>query len=236
MILWATRRGPARLNSISVATACVSFASSVMSCAVSYIEHARSPRPSALLNVFLLVSVLLDAALLRTLWLSPFVGAAITGVFTASVGLKAALLVLEAVGKSRHLTGDGHGYSPEETAGIYGRAVFAWVAPLFRTGFRRLLTPADLFSLDEEMGTARLNERFSWNWKKHQPKSTETTSLSIFVRLLRIASFCRPEIPSGVVLHRHATALALRRHHPTPRVTGLYHLPAALTQQASSVS
>lgn len=171
-MLWATRPGPARLNSVSVAAACVSLASSLMSCALSYIEHARSPRPSSLLNVFLLVSLLLDAALLRTLWLSPFVEASIRGVFTASFALKAVLVVLEAVGKSGHLIdGSGAGYSPEELTGLYGRAVFAWVAPLFRTGFRRLLKPADLFALDEEMGTAGLNERFWWHWNRNQPKS-----------------------------------------------------------------
>lgn len=171
--LWATRRGPARLNSVSLAAACVSLASSLMCCALSYIEHARSPRPSSLLNVFLLVSLLLDLALLRTLWLSPFVEVSVGGVFTTSFILKAALVVLEAVGKSGHLiAGSGPGYSPEELTGIYGRAVFSWVAPLFRVGFRRLLKPADLFTLDEEMSTAALDERFWWQWNRNQPKST----------------------------------------------------------------
>lgn len=163
--LWATHDGPARLNSVSVAAACVSFASSLMSCALSYFEHARSLGPSALLNVFLLVSLLLDAAVLRTVWLS-LAAASIRAVLTASFALKAALLVLEGREKAGHVVGLQQTLAPEETSGLYSRAVFAWVAPLLRTGFRRLLRPADLFPLDDKMSTSGLNERFWWHWRK----------------------------------------------------------------------
>lgn len=147
-----------------------------MSCALSYAEHGKSLRPSSLLNVFLLVSLLLDAAMLRTLWLSEFVNGAIQAVFSASFAVKAALVVLEAVEKSRFLLvlgmpagdrdgdADGEKTAPEETAGLYGRAVYAWVTPLLRTGFRRLLAARDLFVLDAEMRTARLGERFWGVW------------------------------------------------------------------------
>lgn len=166
--LWATHDGPARLNGVSVAAASVSFASSLMSCALSYHEHARSLGPSSLLNVFLLVSLLLDAAVLRTVWLSlsrAAVSTAIQAVLTASFGLKMALLVLEAREKSGHVAGR-QALAPEETSGLYNRAVFAWVAPLLRTGFKRLLQPSDLFPLDEKMGASGLNERFWWHWQK----------------------------------------------------------------------
>ncbi|UKZ47330.1 hypothetical protein TrVGV298_001548 [Trichoderma virens] len=171
--LWATHDGPARLNSVSVAAACVSFASCLMSCALSYFEHARSLGPSSLLNVFLLVSLLLDAAVLRTVWLSlstVAASASIRAVLTASFGLKTALLVLEAREKSSHVVGR-QTLAPEETSGLYSRAVFAWVAPLLRTGFQRLLRPADLFPLDEKMGASGLNERFWWHWRKASPST-----------------------------------------------------------------
>lgn len=171
--LWATHDGPARLNGVSVAAASVSFASSLMSCALSYHEHARSLGPSSLLNVFLLVSLLLDAAVLRTVWLSlsrAAVSTAIQAVLTASFGLKMALLVLEAREKSGHVAGR-QALAPEETSGLYNRAVFAWVAPLLRTGFKRLLQPSDLFPLDEKMGASGLNERFWWHWQKASPST-----------------------------------------------------------------
>ncbi|KAK4076517.1 hypothetical protein Purlil1_12630 [Purpureocillium lilacinum] len=182
--LWAAApaSAPRAVRAVSVAAACVSMASSLVSCLVSYFEHARSPRPSSLLNVYLLVSLLLDAALLRTLWLSPpsLVGPAIQPVFTASFAAKAALLVLEAAGKARHLLPSSSnggaaaaaaavGLGPEQTTGIYARAVFAWVAPLLRTGFRRLLRPDDLFALDEQMTAAHLSELFWRVWEARRP-------------------------------------------------------------------
>ncbi|UNI21624.1 hypothetical protein JDV02_007600 [Purpureocillium takamizusanense] len=194
--LWASAppSAPRAVQAVSVAAACVSMASSLVSCLVSYFEHARSPRPSSLLNVFLLVSLLLDAALLRTLWLlSPrsVVGPAVRPVFTACFAVKAALLGLEAVGKARHLLPSSSssssssnggaaaaavGLGPEQTAGIYARAVLAWVAPLLRTGFRRLLRPDDLFVLDEQMTAAHLSERFRSVWAARGPDAGSNAS------------------------------------------------------------
>ncbi|KAH7145722.1 P-loop containing nucleoside triphosphate hydrolase protein [Dactylonectria estremocensis] len=168
VVLWATQPPGARFSPVSVAAACVSLASSLVSCVLSYAEHVKSPRPSSLLNAFLLVSLLLDAALLRTLWLLPSstVHASLPAVFTAAFSLKAALVVLEAWDKSAYLVARAGPYAPEVTAGLYARAVFAWVTPLLNTGFRRLLKPVDLFALDEDMGAAGLVERFWWYWKK----------------------------------------------------------------------
>lgn len=136
--------------------------SSLMSCLLSSVEHAKSLRPSSLLNAFFLISLLLDAALLRTLWISSTAGLqAITAISTAAFALKAVVVLLEAQGKTRYLSGPA---SPEITAGLYAQAVFAWVVPLLANGFRRLLKPADLPTLDEDMGAAGLSERFWWHW------------------------------------------------------------------------
>ncbi|KAF4500947.1 Multidrug resistance-associated 1 [Fusarium agapanthi] len=104
-----------------------------MSCVLSRVEHAKSPRPSSLLTLFLAVSLLLDIALLRALWLIP-VSTAIPAVFTAAFALKAIIAVLEGWSKARP-------HSPEVTAGLYARAVLAWVTPLPLTGFQKLLRP-----------------------------------------------------------------------------------------------
>ncbi|KAM0261709.1 hypothetical protein ACHAQJ_002161 [Trichoderma viride] len=188
--LWATHDGPARLNSVSVAAACVSFASSLMSCALSYFEHARSLGPSSLLNVFLLVSLLLDAAVLRTVWLSlstAAVSESIRAVLTASFALKATLLVLEGREKSRHVVGRPT-FAPEETSGLYSRAVFAWVAPLLRTGFQRLLRPVDLFQLDEKMSVSGLSEKFWWHWRKASPSTQASKHRLILCCIITLRS------------------------------------------------
>jgi ATP-binding cassette subfamily C (CFTR/MRP) protein 1 len=175
VVLWATRPSDTRLDRVSVAAACVSFASSLMSCVLSCVEHAKSPRPSSLLNVYLAVSLLLDVALLRTLWLVPM-NTAIPAVFTAAFTLKAALVVLEGWSKAPYLIAGSGSHSPEATAGLYARAVFAWVTPLLMTGFRKLLRPMDLFELDEDMGSAGLIGMFWRHW--HNQKGLSIFSFS----------------------------------------------------------
>ncbi|KAI6769290.1 hypothetical protein HG531_010394 [Fusarium graminearum] len=171
VVLWATLARPSntRLDRVSIAAACVSFASSLMSCVLSRAEHAKSPRPSSLLSVFFAVSLLLDVALLRTLWLVP-VNVAIPAVFTTAFVLKAMLVVVEGWSKAQYLVFGSGAHSPEVTAGLYARAVFAWVVPLLLTGFRKLLRPMDLLELDEDMGSARLISRFWRHWNRHNRK------------------------------------------------------------------
>lgn len=177
VVLWATRPSDTRLDRVSIAAACVSFASSLMSCVLSCVEHAKSPRPSSLLNVYLALSLLLDVALLRTLWLVPM-STAIPAVFTAAFALKAILVVLEGWSKAPYLLAGSGTHSPEVTAGLYGRAVFAWVTPLLMTGFRKLLRPMDLFELDEDMGSAGLIGRFWRHWHNQKGLSTFPFPLS----------------------------------------------------------
>jgi ATP-binding cassette subfamily C (CFTR/MRP) protein 1 len=175
VVLWSTLTRPSntRPDRVSIAAACVSFASSLMSCVLSRAEHAKSPRPSSLLSVFFAVSLLLDVALLRTLWLVP-VNVALPAVFTVAFVLKAILVVVEGWSKAQYLVSGSGVHSPEVTAGLYARAVFAWVIPLLLTGFRKLLRPMDLLDLDGDMGSARLISRFWRHWNRHNQKGSST--------------------------------------------------------------
>ncbi|KAF5647245.1 multidrug resistance-associated 1 [Fusarium sp. NRRL 52700] len=184
VVLWATRPSNSRLDRVSVAAACVSFASSLMSCVLSRVEHAKSPRPSSLLSLFLAMSLLLDIALLRTLWLAPM-SPAIPAVFTAAFALKAIIVVLEGWSKAPHLVAGSRPHSPEVTAGLYARAVFAWVTPLLLTGFRKLLRPMDLFELDEEMGSAGLIDGFWKHWHTQKAPARKYRLISCCVMTLR---------------------------------------------------
>ncbi|KAM0247924.1 hypothetical protein ACHAP5_003708 [Fusarium lateritium] len=184
VVLWATRPSDTRLDRVSIAAACVSFASSLMSCVLSCVEHAKSPRPSSLLNVYLAVSLLLDVALLRTLWLVPM-DTAIPAVFTAAFALKAILVVLEGWSKAPYLIAGSGTHSPEVTAGLYARAVFAWVTPLLMTGFRKLLRPMDLFELDEDMGSAGLIGRFWRHWHNQKVPASKQRLIVCCINTLR---------------------------------------------------
>ncbi|KAI8275314.1 ABC transporter atnG [Colletotrichum sp. SAR11_240] len=174
--LWATHRDEGRLRTVSIAASCVSFAASLVFGGLSYIEHSKSLKPSSILNTYILVSLVLDGAILRTIWLS-HLSAAISAVFTASFALKTAIVILEAQEKTRYLVdSDGRSLSPEETSGIYSRGLFWWLTPLLMTGFRRLLKPLDLFTLDESMSAAVLSERFWLHWNESSSTAHGTTN------------------------------------------------------------
>ncbi|KAF6842276.1 ABC multidrug transporter [Colletotrichum musicola] len=167
IVLWIKHPDAGRLRTVSIAASCVSLVASIVFGGLSYIEHSKSLKPSSLLNTHTLASLVLDGAILRTIWLS-HLSVAIRAVFSASFALKTALVILEAQEKTRYLVGGGRPRSPEETSGIYSRGLFWWLTPLLLTGFRRILKPLDLFALDESMTAAVLNDRF-WSYWNEAP-------------------------------------------------------------------
>ncbi|KAL0933172.1 ABC multidrug transporter [Colletotrichum truncatum] len=173
--LWANHQDVGRLRTVSIAASCTSFVASLVFGGLSYIEHSKSLKPSSILNTYTLLSLVLDGAILRTIWLS-HLSVAISAIFTASFALKLAIVILEAQEKTRYLVDSGGmPISPEETSGIYSRGLFWWLTPLLLTGFCRLLKPLDLFTLDESMSAMVLNERFWLYWNK---SSNTSPSLS----------------------------------------------------------
>jgi hypothetical protein len=163
--VWASQ--PASLGhvrTVSLAASCVSLIASLLMCGLSYTEHAKSPRPSFILNAYLLASLLLDAVIVRSFWLSGL-SVVLRALFTVSFVVKAALLVLEAIEKARFVrNGSPSLDSPEVTSGLYSRGLFWWMNPLLLDGFRRLLRPDDLYQLDKSMSAAVLHEAFWTAW------------------------------------------------------------------------
>jgi len=165
VILWATKpESLGHLKAVCTAASSISFVAGLTISAVSYTEGRHSPRPSAILNAYLLVSLLLDIALVRSLWLAD-VGAPVRGVFTTVCVVKTAILVLEAWERPSSRT-DGEARNPEATSGIYNQGLFWWINPLLLDGFRRLLRPSDLYNLDDSMKTATLSESFHDKWNR----------------------------------------------------------------------
>ncbi|KAL3590087.1 hypothetical protein FPOAC2_12269 [Fusarium poae] len=247
VVLWATMTRPSntRLDRVSIAAACVSFASSLVSCVLSRAEHAKSPRPSSLLNVFFAVSLFLDVALLRTLWLVP-INVAIQAVFTAAFILKAMLVVVEGWSKAPYLVSGSGFHSPEVTAGLYARAVFAWVMPLLLTGFRKLLRPMDLLELDEEMGSAQLTGRFWSHWNRHNQKvparkhrlilccitTLQWPIVAVIVPRLALLAFtvCQPLILNRLLVFLGDVSQPINIGHGLIAAYGLVYTGIALSQ------
>jgi ATP-binding cassette subfamily C (CFTR/MRP) protein 1 len=107
-------------------------------CLLSHAEHIHSVRPSAIINVYLLITLPFDAARCRTLWID---GAtrSLAAVFTSTLGIKIMILIAEAIEKRDILLARYRYTSPEVTSGIYSKSFFWWLNGLMTTGMYSLL-------------------------------------------------------------------------------------------------
>lgn len=130
---------------------------------LSFLEYRRSVKPSTLLTVYLVPTLLLEVAQTRTFWLVAQTPSelAYVAVFTAAVALKATILALEAQPKTRWLRWDTKAaHSPEESSGIYSLGVYFWLNKIFLSGYNNILQIGDLYPLDQNMSDEVLYERF----------------------------------------------------------------------------
>ncbi|KAI9838545.1 MAG: hypothetical protein M1819_004854 [Sarea resinae] len=80
-------------------------------------------------------------------------------VFSTGLLLKLMMLLLEASEKRKYLDEQFSQLPPEGIAGIINRSTFWWLNALFHSGFRNVLHPKDLYSLDSELSSARSRDR-----------------------------------------------------------------------------
>ncbi|KAJ5599382.1 hypothetical protein N7450_000449 [Penicillium hetheringtonii] len=174
--LWALPN--AARTKASIASSAVLTVGAVLLALLSYAEHTRSVKPSLILNAYLFCSLLFDIAHTRTLWLRSIdnFNDGIAIVTTVSVGAKFLLAFLEAVEKRSILK---HEFT-EATAGFYNKATFWWLNPLFKNGFRNLLSVEDLAVLDKELSSERLLALFEERWTKVKSKSPNTLQWQSF--------------------------------------------------------
>ena len=149
----------------SVAAATLTLAATLALSCLSYMEHVRSVRPSLVINAYLFLTLPLDFAQVRTLWLR-HADVAVAASFTSASAIKLALLVIEAVEKGRILLPNYRSNSPESTTGIYSRSLFWWLNPLFLLGHRRVLSNETLFAIDDTLTTDNVYAAFRSSWLK----------------------------------------------------------------------
>ncbi|KAI1338782.1 P-loop containing nucleoside triphosphate hydrolase protein [Xylariaceae sp. FL0016] len=161
-ILVLTSVKPGRFTALLVSSSAVRLLSAIFMGALSHLEHSRSPRSSILLNTYLSVAILLQAAQTRTYWLASgsIDEAVFSRLFTTTVVLEACILGLESRGKSRWIRWDAKDHSPEESTGIFGLGAFTWLNTLFMRGYKRILTLSDLYPLDQNISAEYLKPKF----------------------------------------------------------------------------
>ncbi|KAF7919657.1 hypothetical protein EAE99_008509 [Botrytis elliptica] len=186
----------------------------VFLCILSYQEHTKSIRPSSILNVYLLCTLVFDAVQSRTIWLIDN-DTAIAGVFTASLALKLCMLLLEVREKHHLLYYDDRKHGPEERSGIFNRAVFWWLKDLLVLGRKNILALEDLYPLDEDLSTGDLLPKFQTAWEKGAKAGSYRALYATFKALIgpiiiamipRVCligfNFCQP-----LLIHRFTTYL-----------------------------
>ncbi|KID73574.1 ABC transporter, transmembrane domain, type 1, partial [Metarhizium brunneum ARSEF 3297] len=157
--LWSSPSTPRTKTSIAEAVIGVVEAGAI--CALSWAEHYKSVRPSVLLNLYLLLSTLLDTAAARTYLTRPGL-AAIGGVSLASLAVKAALLALEESPKDPARRGKTT--ADEAAAGVVSRGVFWWLNPLLLVGAKTLLAADHVGPIEDKFDSARLLRRLESVW------------------------------------------------------------------------
>ncbi len=164
LALWAS--DPASRTRLTIPSSVLSLAAVLALALLSDAEHGRSRRPSALIQSFLLATTVFGVARVRTQWLLPD-ALTLARVMTAAFAIRLVLLVLESVSKRRYVASPHvNSIPPEETAGIFGRSLFLWVNPLLFLGYRRDLTLADLYPVDDGLSGERVYERLEAVWEK----------------------------------------------------------------------
>ncbi|KXH32504.1 hypothetical protein CSIM01_13585 [Colletotrichum simmondsii] len=161
--LWSLPTAPK--TKTSAAESAISLIEAIAIGALSYTEHKRSVRPSLLLGAYLVLTIILDTAHARTLWIRDGL-TPIAGVFTASLAIKAVILVLEETPKRAYLSDSEKDVAVECTTGVVSRSLFWWLNGLFFQGFRLLIGLEDLGSIDPKFDSAVLLDRLDSVWSR----------------------------------------------------------------------
>lgn len=168
LLLWLTN--PRSGTRLSVPAASVEFAAACTLCVLSSYEHARTVAPSALIGCYIIISVVVDVVRLRTLFLLRRPGSeSIAAVLALATAIKLGVVVTEAATKRHILLERYRSLPPEVLSNIYSKAVFWWINPLFKAGFRHILHVGDLYDIDDALRSDRLKSKLQNAWQEaHQ--------------------------------------------------------------------
>ncbi|KAJ5150816.1 ABC transporter integral membrane type 1 [Penicillium canariense] len=178
LILWTLH---ADLRSkATIAAGAFDLASAILTGLLSPVEHAKSSRPSPLINVFLLSTALLDGARARTEWLIlQQASVLIPSMFIASLIVKILLLVFESIPKRHHVLPPSDKQTPEVTSGIFGLSLLAWLNPLIVLGNRGNISLLELFPVDEHIASVAVDTKLQAEWKLSSKNKSYSLALAM---------------------------------------------------------
>ncbi|RCI13536.1 hypothetical protein L249_5547 [Ophiocordyceps polyrhachis-furcata BCC 54312] len=146
---------------LTLAAASLSLADVVAMGSLLYAEHRFSYSPSILISLYISVTVLLDVANVRSLFLRRVLFP-VAIISTVALALKFLLLALEEVPKKHFSV---LFISKETSSGLWNRSALWWLNSTFYKGFTAFLRVDDLPSLDHKLGSRRLASRLNREWR-----------------------------------------------------------------------
>jgi ATP-binding cassette subfamily C (CFTR/MRP) protein 1 len=165
----STQRTPEfRLYPLFLSARILSTSSAVILVTMSHFEHTKCKRPSAILDVYLGITILLDIVHNRTLWLSVSsnLDSKFVRIHTTTVACKAVLAILESRSKRKlFIRQNQTTQSLDGTCGIYSMCTFSWLNRLVVLGYQNPLQLDMLPVLDEAMAVEDLHAKFLENMK-----------------------------------------------------------------------
>jgi ATP-binding cassette, subfamily C (CFTR/MRP), member 1 len=161
LVLWVLHQKQA--TKATLPSAILNLVVSVTLPVISWAEDALSLRPSTLLASYLSSTAVLDLAQARTLWLAWEVPL-LPSTFSASIGLKILLLVLELQSKRSSFLPQHKSLPTESTSGIVNRSLLWWTTGLLKQGYRGQIELESLPPVDHELRSELLGEKMRQAW------------------------------------------------------------------------
>ncbi|KAJ5356582.1 ABC transporter integral membrane type 1 [Penicillium concentricum] len=175
LVFWCLPHSPR--TRISVPSAAIAVTSTLALLLLSFYEHTRSLRPSSLICMYLLGSVIFEIAQVRTLWLLHLTSYPIAATATSALTTRFLLLLLETYEKRKHFIPQYDRISPESSTGIFSHSTYWWLNRFFIGGFRGNLSLDDLYPLDEELSFKSIASGHHQGWKNNEEKCTRRLAL-----------------------------------------------------------
>lgn len=132
---------------------------------LSFFEHTRAPNQSLLLNIYLIISSILDVAAIRTVWVRER-EPALAGLITAAFAVRLFLLALEETPKT--VLGDEKQQSRETRAGVLSRSVFWWLNSFFFLGYKTTLDVDNIGPIAPKFDSRGLRRQLESVWEKQE--------------------------------------------------------------------
>ncbi|THY82869.1 P-loop containing nucleoside triphosphate hydrolase protein, partial [Aureobasidium pullulans] len=154
-----------------------SFLASLVAAILSQWEHIRSIKPSALLQLYLMVALVVQAVHVRSLWLRDEDNIK-RDLGIGQIVACALFLAVESVSKESILL-HRQKRSPQDTNDMFSQRLFWWLNNMFKRGYSSVLAPTDLDKMDEDLSSTDPQRRFRLQWRKHSTRNPQVGLLRV---------------------------------------------------------